>query len=280
MNFSEQITSQGVCDALEDQLERHVDGLERNLAVTTSRSVCKVLQTSWKELKSGNTETSGEWAQIALDYSWERLNMGNWEDVSLNWRRVYATAALLRAVGQVKEKEVEKALETLDRGILLGAPILDSALHKLASSLATSSTHLTPHDSPKTEHPGSELSGIARDPPPPPPKPAKKVVFRNYKPTHDSNSDDTVKIKRPRVEVNVHDLVSRTANVPLIDQKRRIPVVYLPSLGVFHRDHMLTHTPVVLSGVLDTWPAYSARKWRYIHLHTATPYKMPLSTLL
>ena len=235
------------------QIGNHVAELEKELHASTSASVCKALHTSWQELQAGHTELSEQWAQVALDYSWERLNMGNWEDVGVEWRKVYATAALLKALGLARTGETERALETLDRGILLGAPILDSALHKFASSLTLRIA--TDNKSSATDSEDKELcrSTPSRE------ATSKKIVFRNYKPLGGPAGK-----KKPRVEIDVHDLVSRTANVPLVDPVRRIPLVYLPPLEVFRQNYMLPHTPVVISGALDTWPAYSARKWRYI----------------
>ena len=248
-----------VSGAVEAQISRHVEDLGRNLRASTSTSVCKALHTSWRELGSGNAALSGQWAQVALDYSWEQLNLGIWAEVSVEWRRVYATAALLKALGLARAGEAERALETLDRGVLLGAPILDSALHKFASSLSASLHAHSSSTSALDGEPDTELSSTATRRAS---KSAKRIVFRNYKPLGGSTNEKPVETKRPRVEINVHDLASRTANVPLIDPRQRIPLVNLPPLDVFRQNHMITHTPVVISGALDTWPAYSARKWR------------------
>ena len=242
--------------ALEAQISHHVEELEKQLHSSVSASVCKALRASWRELQAGNTGLSGQWTQVALDYSWERLNMGHWEDVSVEWREVYATAALLKALGQARSGEAKRAMEILDRGILLGAPVLDSALHKFASSLTL--TMRTDSKASLTGSTGDEKAKSSA-------KAGKRIVFRNYKPLGGPISEDPVENKKPRVEINVHDLVSRTANVPLVDPQCRVPLVYLPPLDVFRQNYMIPHTPVVISGVLDTWPAYSARKWRWHH---------------
>ena len=247
---------------MQTQISHHLEELEKKLVSTASASVCKALQASWRELQAGNTGLSGQWAQVALDYSWERLNMGNWEDVSLEWRQVYATAALLKALGLVRGGETKAAMETLDRGILLGAPVLDSALHKLASSLTLSMGAANSSGTCSDGDASTELTSPNSSV-----KTGKKIFFRNYKPISGPiNFDAPVEKKKLKVETNVHDLVLRTANVPLIDPQCRIPVIYLPPLSVFREKYMIPHTPVVISGVLDTWPAYSARKWRYTQL--------------
>ena len=244
------------------EITRHLEGLGGRLKHATSPSVCRALDTSWQDLRAGRTAPSRQWAQVALDYSWEQLNMGNWEDVSVVWREVYATAALLKALALLREGESQKALEELDRGILLGAPILDSALHSLAASLTTKS-HMNYDDSTTAASCSRAEESVVSDCRPGAKGGRKKIIFRNYKPLRDSEetvySDET---KRPRMGVDVHDLASRTANVPVVDQEHRIPLTYLPSLETFRLKYMLTKTPVVISGAMDTWPAYSARKWR------------------
>ena len=278
----ERFTATGsVSAAMVDEITRHVESLGENLPHPTSPSVCKALRMSWQSLESGKIPQSQQWAQVALDYSWEQLNMGNWKDVSVSWREVYATAALLKALGLVRAGERQRALEELDRGILLGAPILDSALHSFATSLtasmhsnSTSATARTSSDSIPGERTDLESDAMQKGGTNSV-RGERKIVFRNYKPLRE-HSEQTPQskcdvVKKPRVEVDVHDLASRTHNVPLVDPKYRISLTYLPSLEAFHQNYMNTKTPVVISGAMDTWPAYSARKWRYIddgYIHT------------
>lgn len=267
----ERFTATGsVSAAMVDDITRHVESLGENLPHPTSPSVYKALRVSWQDLESGKMTQSQKWAQVALDYSWEQLNMGNWKDVSVSWREVYATAALLKALGLVRAGQSQRALEELDRGILLGAPILDSALHSFATTLtasmhsnSTSATASTSSDNISGERTDLESDamqkgGIVRG--------KRKIVFRNYKPLREHSEGIPQSkcdvMKKPRVEVDVHDLASRTQNVPLVDPKYRISLIYLPSLEAFHQNYMNIKTPVVISGAMDTWPAYSARKWR------------------
>ena len=75
------------------------------------------------------------WAQIALDFSWEQLNTGHWKDVELVWREGYSVASLLKALCLAWEGDIREALVEVDKGILLGAPVLDNALQSLAAVL-------------------------------------------------------------------------------------------------------------------------------------------------
>ena len=259
-------------------MAQHVDNLQRQLQCPTSVSVCGALRLSWEQLQSCNTGPSQQWAQVAVDYAWEKLNTGNWKDVSVIWREVFSTAVLLKTLCLVRSGETQRALVELDRGILLGAPIFNSVLQALATALATD-MRMNPHSATEAEgktdittnstdgNVSLKLESSAID------KTTdnslgrrKKIAFRNYKPFKDSADNNESMFggesKKVKVGMDVHNLASRTANVPVIDPARRIPLVYLPSLETFHRNNMLSSTPVVMSGVMDDWPAYSARKWR------------------
>ena len=72
-------------------------------------------------------------AQVSLDYSWEQLHSGHWKDVRLCWRQAYALAALAKALNLYLLGKGQEALVELDKGILLGAPVLDSSLHVVAA---------------------------------------------------------------------------------------------------------------------------------------------------
>jgi hypothetical protein len=40
-----------------------------------------------------------------IDYTWQRLNTGNWKDVRVEWRRVYSLLSIIHAIGMLKEDE-------------------------------------------------------------------------------------------------------------------------------------------------------------------------------
>ena len=261
-----------VSTSMAADITRHLESLNTNLWHCASSSVCMAVQMSWGALQSGNAGSSRQWAQVVLDYSWEQLNIGKWEDVDVVWREVYATAALLKALGLAREGERQKALEVLDRGILLGAPILDSALQSFATCLTTSVFSSTSTESSCVEEERESLEGgrerdcdsranrggavVGRGG-------KKKIIFRNYKLLQASDEVQSEESpKRPKLGIDVHNLASRKVNVPLTDSEHKIPLVYLPSLDTFHQEYMVTKTPVTISGAMDTWPAYAERKWR------------------
>lgn len=77
--------------------------------------------------------------QAILDITWEKLNTGYWKDVNLSWRFLYSYATLFKVLFILIKKSEEHQLEAVkacDYGIIMGAPILDNLLKKIASILA------------------------------------------------------------------------------------------------------------------------------------------------
>ncbi len=229
----------------------------------TITSLCHALKSSWTVIiaepslhlasshdncmdESGaNGLSSGSWAQIALDYSWEMLHTGHWKDVNLVWRQCYALAALLKVVSLARADKLEEALVITDKGILMGAPILNNSLQALA-------TIITGEISPeKVKNIGAD--DIDRENT----RTIGKVRFRNYKPSG-SSMPETKKLSLSPSSCSMSSYTS----IPLIDMTKRISVVHSPSLEQFRQCHMIPSLPVVLSGAMEHWPAYAEKRWK------------------
>ncbi|XP_067145496.1 lysine-specific demethylase 8 [Centruroides vittatus] len=77
--------------------------------------------------------------QAILDITWEKLNTGYWKDVNLSWRFLYSYATLFKILFVLirkKDNYLNEAVKVCDYGIIMGAPILDNLLKKIASVLA------------------------------------------------------------------------------------------------------------------------------------------------
>lgn len=75
-------------------------------------------------------------AQAICDVAWEKLNTGHWKDVRVVWRHLYSYGSLFKALLQLKlGKDTHDVLHSCDMGLLLGAPILNNALSRMASKL-------------------------------------------------------------------------------------------------------------------------------------------------
>lgn len=189
---------------------------------------------------SGNSKDLSEdstfWAQVAMDYSWEQLHCGYWKDVQPVWRQAYALGTLFKTLNFALRGKVEEAMAELDKGLLLGAPIMENALQRLADILKPKAVSL---------------------------KKIGRIKFRNYTP---SNEYSKVHKERKLSDSSQQpQLTCDLAVVPGIDMSRRISVEYCPSLAEFKEHHMIPSVPVVISGAMDHWPAYAERKWRYRH---------------
>ncbi|CAG0904070.1 unnamed protein product [Darwinula stevensoni] len=74
-----------------------------------------------------------------LDILWEWLNVGYWKDVDLVWRHAYSYASLLKALAILKcanDQAVSNALRACDMGILMGQPIMNEVLPRLATLIS------------------------------------------------------------------------------------------------------------------------------------------------
>ena len=276
--------------AADSSVSRFLDGLEQADDVC-SHSLCQALRRSFQSLMvsytvcssiaEGDTsawekesESGRLWAEIALDFTWRKLNSNHWKDVELIWREAYATAALFKALSLLRDGQAQEALIEIDKGILLGAPVFGDILKQFASALANEAQvvqlvsskqddkhTLEANTSPlETDSDLGQANTCKSE--------VRKVVFRNYRPYCKSPSREKVVVSvgtQPRDSVE-GSLSVDPSTVPLIDMTRRIPVVNCPSLEEFYHNHMMCSSSVVISGVMDHWPACTTRKWRYITL--------------
>ncbi|XP_008839959.1 bifunctional peptidase and arginyl-hydroxylase JMJD5 isoform X2 [Nannospalax galili] len=105
--------------------------VDRSVAMLLQRAVGLFYESSWQ----GCLQAS----ETVLDYTWEKLNTGPWQDVDKEWRRVYAFGCLLKALCLCQAPQepaaVATALRVCDMGLLMGASILGDVLIKVAAVL-------------------------------------------------------------------------------------------------------------------------------------------------
>ena len=245
-----------------------------------SYSVCKIMFETWQTIMSNCTvcfstcyvhgatskvttslHVVNVWVQIALDFIWGKLNSGYWKDVSLVWREAYAIAAFFKAIILLTFGKEQEALNEIDKGILLGAPVFSDALKSFGSILTNevlmdklnysddSYGCEVQNNNQQRSIPCSikerEKSGIG------------KVAFRNYSCCHKFHQ-----ISKGG-SGTAASCINHQSITPIVDMFRRIAVINRPSLEEFYRRYMVTSTSVVISGAMDHWPAYATRKWRY-----------------
>ena len=296
------------------EMEQLLQRLSEALDHPCHSSILAALEKSWESIINEEANNSTRWAQLVVDFSWEMLNVGNWKDVNMAWRELYAAATLLKALNLCAARDFQNALREIDKGILLGAPLFNNVLpsfasllnseirtHGVAEGRAIDTGAETERDNglPSCEHDRSSYrDGRLTPSPPRSPQeearqlrttsvPCRKVVFKNYLPfqreeRHEATGSEgasfgvggrdvegqrcagarVVRLSRPYAGIKgSHD----TTSIPpcqLDPLARKIPVLYCPSLEVFMDRYMAASTPVVLSGCMDQWPAYAAKKWR------------------
>lgn len=135
--------------ALRALLPRTKEELQLGLSESVERSMVVLLQQATDLFYRGRRGECLQTSEAVLDYSWEKLNTGLWQDVDKDWRRVYAYGCLLKAMCLCEAPEdtttVAAALRVCDMGLLMGAAIFDDILIKVAAILQA---HLLPRKRP------------------------------------------------------------------------------------------------------------------------------------
>nr|XP_010959298.1 bifunctional peptidase and arginyl-hydroxylase JMJD5 [Camelus bactrianus]XP_045377073.1 bifunctional peptidase and arginyl-hydroxylase JMJD5 [Camelus bactrianus] len=152
-------------DALWEALMALLPGTKEELKLELGEevegSVVLLLQRAAQLFYGGQMSACLQTCEVLLDYSWEKLNAGPWQQVHKDWRRVYACGCLLKAVclcaPPADTTTVAAALRVCDLGLLMGAAILGDILLKVAAVLQT---HLIsrkrPAPSPSQEPPSTK----------------------------------------------------------------------------------------------------------------------------
>ena len=209
--------------------------------------------------KENRYENSKQWLLVMSDWTWEQLHCGHWKDVPRAYRNLYSVIALMHGLVLSCQGYYNEALVVVDKGLLLGAPILDQKLHTFATVLTaklnsvTSSTNI---DSVEFTNTHSEIesmpTGVTN---------LDKVEFstnsttswkhkircRSYHPVTEIYPSKSIKTTKEEEEEEI-DGTSVTD-------------LYCPSLEVF-KEFMKTETPVIVRGCMRHWPAMSSNQWR------------------
>lgn len=150
----------GLWEALRALLPRTQEELRLDLSEHVEAGVALLLPRATQLFYAGQRHECLQMSEVILDYTWEKLNTGPWQDVHKDWRRVYAFSCLLKVVclcqPPADAASVTAALKVCDMGLLMGAAILGDILIKVAAILQT---HLA---SGKRPVPGPALEQTSR----------------------------------------------------------------------------------------------------------------------
>uniref|UniRef100_A0A8C3WS44 Bifunctional peptidase and arginyl-hydroxylase JMJD5 n=1 Tax=Catagonus wagneri TaxID=51154 RepID=A0A8C3WS44_9CETA len=128
-------------EALRALLPPTKEELKLELGEKVDSSVVMLLQEATELFYGDRTLECLQTCEALLDYSWEKLNTGPWQQVDKGWRRAYAFGCLLKAVclcappGDATSVAAAAALKACDLGLLMGAAILGDILLKVAAVL-------------------------------------------------------------------------------------------------------------------------------------------------
>nr|XP_054525025.1 bifunctional peptidase and arginyl-hydroxylase JMJD5 isoform X5 [Pan troglodytes] len=154
-------------EALRALLPHSKEDLKLDLGEKVERSVVTLLQRATELFYEGRRDECLQSSEVILDYSWEKLNTGTWQDVDKDWRRVYAIGCLLKALCLCQAPEdantVAAALRVCDMGLLMGAAILGDILLKVAAILQTHLPGKRPAHGSIPEQPCTKIPELKQD---------------------------------------------------------------------------------------------------------------------
>ncbi|XP_005405191.1 PREDICTED: lysine-specific demethylase 8 isoform X2 [Chinchilla lanigera] len=173
-------------EALMALLPSTKEDLMLDLGEKVDRGTALLLQQAVELFHGGRWADCLQASEAVLDYAWEKLNTGPWQDVNKAWRQVYAFGCLLKALCLCQPPRevtaVAAALRVCDMGLLMGAAILGDILIRVVAVLQA---HLVsrkrPDCSPSQELPS--LKKAKRDHVPAPDVRLERAVPRLHRPS-------------------------------------------------------------------------------------------------
>lgn len=179
----------------------------------------------------GDFVSAMELCKPVLDYTWEKLNTGYWKDVDVNWRYMYtlgsAVLSICKYITETKsdmdEDLYRDITKTIDTGILMGAPVFDNVLDQLMHA----------------------FSDIYKN--------SVKSVTVNKRKLIDEDKHIDAKTKKAFPSAAGSEKI-------IINSDKEIKRCYRPSLETFKHQYLDNHTAVILTGLMDHWPAVNGFK--------------------
>ena len=241
--------------------------LEKNLYQLTDVGgdpVLFLLTQGVKEFFLDNFDSCLSNCQTVIDICWEKCNTGHWRDVNVIWRETYSYASVFKALCLHSQGRQAEAMKACDMGLLLGAPILDNILTRIATEFQKNAeeksysrevmdSSINDHDSEiNSQLHKTELSNMA----------GKCTEKRKL-----SNDSECIDAEQQSF---TSDFTKRRKGygIPMISKEFDIDHVFCPSLEAFLTNHIQKDKPVILDGVMDHWPARTTHQWSINYLRT------------
>ena len=221
---------------------------ELNEEVLSLKSKCGdmllwLLDESCQNFHQKQFKTALSSSLAVLDLTWEKINTGYWKDVDVAWRKMYSFAAIVQTLILFEMGKLQEGIKTGDLGLLLGCPVMDNILTKIASCIQE-----------KLQEPDSENSELN----------GPECSIENAQCLNSRTPVSTEPFPNPSMDLL---LCSRTKKAKIsYHNEQSIQRAPCPSLSKFHNEFMDNEVPVILQGIMDHWPARSSRKWSFDYL--------------
>lgn len=218
-----------------------------------------------KEFFLNNFDSCLSNCQTVIDICWEKCNTGHWRNVNVIWRETYSYASVFKALCLHSKGKQKEAMKACDMGLLLGAPILDNILTKIAKEFqknaGESSISQQVMDSTINDH-DSEINSELH-------KTKLSMAEKSTQKRKLTNDSESVE---GEWQSATSDFTKRRKGygIPMISKEFDIDHVFCPSLEAFLTNYIQKDKPVILDGVMDHWPARTTRQWSIPYLRTIT----------
>ena len=221
-----------------------------------------------KEFFAGNFDSCLSNCQPVIDICWEKCNTGHWKDVNVIWRETYSYASVFKALCLHSVGRQTEAMKACDMGLLLGAPILDNILTRIATEFQKNVQSRSTNDQDmvySTVSDDKSVINLKEDK-----TDISAVVMSKEK---RKLSDDSLNLQSEfnggEQSSTVNNSTKRRkgfANIPIINKNVELGHAFCPSLEAFLTNYMKKDKPVVLEGVMDHWPAKTNHQWSIKYL--------------
>ena len=201
------------------------------IAAHRRKELTAKLESIWCTYSKGKYTHAASLCQVILDEAWEEMNTGHWKNVDISWRHLYTYASLIKCVSIYRLNDVHAAIKVCDMGLLMGAPIFENILAKIAPKLNTILKELC------TENP-SRNDGKRR-------KLDTDHITSNESPGVD---DDTL--------------------CPVMRSECKILRQACPSIMTFRHKHMTNEVPVIIENAMEHWAAMQDNRWSLEYLRS------------
>jgi len=186
------------------------------------------------------------------EVAWEQLHLGHWKNVAIEWRELYSYAHYMRALCEVWLNKRRDAIKTLDMALMMGGPTLSDVINELIHAIDEREETKKKKITKKRKKSKSEAGDS------------------DAESDEDEDGDDSDYVDEEELQLGGQRNDQEDSSTLRIVKEMRsecgIPRIQAPSMEKFLTQYMIPRTPVILVGVLDSWPAFVDPKRRWSNL--------------